>query len=45
MNAENVTELHTSAKHKTNRNDLMHFDCIIACSSHVEENDSDGLQA
>ena len=31
MNAGNVTKLHTFAKHITNRNDLMHFDCITAC--------------
>ena len=31
MSAGNVTKLHTFAKHRTNRNDLMHFDCITAC--------------
>ena len=30
MNAGNVTKLLTFAKHTTNRNDLMHFDCITA---------------
>ena len=30
MNAGNVTKLHTFAKHRTNRNDLMHLDCVTA---------------
>ena len=44
MNAGNVTKLHTFAKHRTNRNDLMLFDCITACSSQVNENDNDRIQ-
>ena len=31
MNAGNVTKLHTFEKHRTNRKDLVHFDCITAC--------------
>ena len=31
VNAGNVTKLHTFAKHRTNRNDLMYFHCITAC--------------
>ena len=43
-NAGNVTKLHTFAKHRTNRIDLMHFDRITACWSQVEENDDDRIQ-
>ena len=31
MNAGNATKLHTFAKRRTNRIDLMHFDCITDC--------------
>ena len=38
MNAGNVTKLHTLSEHRTNRNDLMHFDCITACKINPFEN-------
>ena len=31
MNAGSVTNLHTFAKQRTNRNGLMYFDCVTAC--------------
>ena len=44
MNAGNVRKLHTFAKHKTNRNNLMHLDCVTAFWLQVEANDNDGIQ-